>query len=80
MVDWLADFWPALAIGGFLLALIGFVVYMAAFPGPQISLTRADWHCERSSTFFMTTWIMSGKVMVPIMTPITECVLWARNG
>lgn len=46
---------------------------------PTISLRKADWACTQSQTIPITTYVMSGKVMVPITTYMHQCQQWNRQ-
>lgn len=48
--------------------------------GPQLAtLLKSDWHCASSHQETNTTYVQSGKVMVPITSTTDVCDVYGRN-
>lgn len=43
------------------------------------SLRKGEWGCTASHRENMTTYVMAGKVMVPIHNPTTVCDQWTKG-
>lgn len=84
ILDWLMEH-----IGGwFVLAAIlaicvglplGLYALVMDSQSPTMQLRKADWACTQSQTIPITTYVMSGKVMVPITTYTSQCNQWNRQ-
>jgi hypothetical protein len=46
---------------------------------PTVSLNKSEWACTQTQTIPVTTYILSGKVMVPITTYSRSCTQWNRQ-
>lgn len=47
---------------------------------PNFTLKKAEWHCTASHPETTTTYVMSGKIAIPITTTNTVCNQWTENG
>lgn len=60
------------------IAFIGYELWMDSH-APEFSLKKDEWRCAQQYPHTVTTMIMSGKVMVPIVYTHMECVEWVRK-
>lgn len=82
MFDFFMDKLIMPLVGVVLVALLIFIPYALYTESkkPGFELKKDEWHCEQSHTVTTTTFIMSGKTMVPIISSHQECTQWNRNG
>ena len=66
----------AVVLYGFLFAIVYSVCEEAK--SPTFTLGKADWVCTRSHTVTTTTYIMTGKVLVPTTSSHNECDQYQR--
>lgn len=45
----------------------------------KVELSKAEWACTQSQDVPITTYIMAGKVMVPMTTHESECRQWTHQ-
>lgn len=88
MIDWLFEkvMWPLcviLAVTAMLLLLVGLPIMLyAAYQdskSPTFSLRKDRWECTESEQRTHTTFVMSGKVMIPITTTENHCLQWSEK-
>ena len=48
-------------------------------PPPTFELKNSEWRCTNVHKYTTTTYVMSGKVMVPLNTHHADCLQWTKN-
>lgn len=88
MIDWLMDFFMDKVMPIFILGIMVFIILGVPVVGyglyrssqsPTFSLRKDEWACTRSEPRTTTTYVMSGKVMVPITTTTRHCTQWSEQ-
>jgi hypothetical protein len=82
--DWLMDHilpWVILLALAALAVITPLALYASFKAGktPTMTLRKSEWACTQTQTIPVTTYVMSGKVMVPITTYTHECQQWNRQ-
>ena len=67
-------------IGGVVLA-VPFAIYgwYQDSKSPTMALKKSEWACTQLQTIPITTYVQSGKVMIPITTYTKQCNQWNRQ-
>jgi membrane protein YdbS with pleckstrin-like domain len=66
-----------MGLGGLLLVFCLYMLVSCAL-SPSFSLTKSEWRCTASHMETHTTWMLSGKVLVPITSIDTVCDVYQR--
>lgn len=82
--EWLMECimpWFVILVITVMVIAIPFVGYLwwAQSHSPTFTLTKTEWTCTQRQTIPVTTYVMSGKIMVPITTYIDECRQWSKT-
>lgn len=62
--------------------LILFVVLLliaACDKSPTVTLHTSEWACTNMRTIPLVTYVKTGDVIVPIITPIEDCIQWTKQ-
>lgn len=81
ILEWLFDYilpWFILFAIFIVIPFMAFSIYYASNK-PNFTLAKQEWHCSKNKTYTTTTMVLSGKVMVPLIQTINECVQWSHN-
>lgn len=71
---------PVIIFGALaLLIALPFACY-ADMKSDKILLRKDSWDCAETYTYTQTTMVMSGKIMVPMITQHTECKTYRKKG
>lgn len=81
ILDWIMEhvfpwFFIIVFIVGF--SLLGYIVWKP-LQSPTFSLHKSEWVCTDMQTAPFTTYMLSGKVMIPITTYKHECYQWSKT-
>lgn len=80
--------WGEKALVGFIaililscLSAIGYGIYAVNQRSklPTFTLTKAEWKCVETTTNYVTTNVIVGKVIVPQTQAVVECVNYVRK-
>ncbi len=65
------------AVGG----VLGIGVYYSiqASKSPTFTLYKNQWTCTETTSYYTTTNVVVGKVIVPQTSRVTECINYQRN-
>lgn len=85
IIDWTMDHvvgWLLIGITVFVVGAIGALIYYGYQDShsPTISLKKSEWTCTHSHRVTTTTYVMSGKVIVPITTTDNICDNYTMDG
>jgi hypothetical protein len=74
------DIMPWLLSGSILLTVVALpILWWQSRGAPTIILQAADWACVHTRTESYTTFVMSGKTMVPIVHTREVCTNWVER-
>ena len=87
LMEWFMEHvggWLLILAGLFAAVLLGVLVYGAYLeifgpPETKITLIKSEWACTGSHNVPITTYVQSGKVMVPITSNHLECTQWSKQ-
>lgn len=72
-------------IGTFIVLLVTICVLLGAAQAevsansPKIELNKSEWSCQQTVTRQSTTYVLTGKVMVPFTSEYQDCVLYKKG-
>ena len=57
---------------------IGIYIIIQASNAPTFELRKDQWKCTKTTSYYTTTNILVGKVLVPQTQRVTECINYQR--
>lgn len=84
LTEWLIDWFGALLVPSLCILIplivvgIGYAIY-ASSNSETFTLKKSEWQCIATEPRTVTTYIQSGKILVPITTTYDECTQYKRN-
>lgn len=82
ILDWLTDYilpWVAILAIVFIVLIVPVLIYGAikSNESPTFELRKDRWRCTASHPVTTTTYVMVGKVLMPISSTHNECDQWS---